>query len=108
MASMTVHTAVRSYLLKEGPCTLESLLTRLPQFSWSEIFSVVDQLSREGSLVLRRPANFGYEVSIGSEGAKLESARPAAISAHALAAENRRRHESPQEVLCNDGQARHW
>src|SRR5262245_59195592 len=66
MNVMTVQTAIRTQLIQEGPCTLESLLTRLSQFSWSEIFSVVDQLSREGTLVLRRPASFGYEVSIGS------------------------------------------
>lgn len=60
---MTVESAIRLHLSEEGPCTLESLLQRLSQFSWSEIFSVVDQLSREGSLVLRRPARFGYEVS---------------------------------------------
>lgn len=64
--AMTVQSVIRTQLMQEGPCTLESLLTRLSQFSWSEIFSVVDQLSREGTLVLRRPARFGYEVSIGS------------------------------------------
>lgn len=66
MNAMTVQAAIRTQLMREGPCTLESLLTRLSQFSWSEIFSVVDQLSREGTIVLRRPARFGYEVSIGS------------------------------------------
>ena len=69
MNSMTVQSAIRLHLIQEGPCTLESLLTRLSQFSWSEIFSVVDQLSREGSLVLRRPARFGYEVAIRSNSA---------------------------------------
>ena len=54
MNTMTAQSAIRMHLIQEGPCTLESLLTRLSQFSWSEIFSVVDQLSREGSLVLRR------------------------------------------------------
>lgn len=63
MNAMTVESAIRLHLSHEGPCTLESLLEELSQFSWSEIFSVVDQLSREGSLVLRRPARFGYEVS---------------------------------------------
>ena len=72
MSSMTVQSAIRMHLGQAGPCTLESLLTRLSEFSWSEIFSVVDQLSREGSLVLRRPARSGYEVSIPSpsEGAQ--------------------------------------
>lgn len=64
--STTIHSVIRSQLRQQGPCTLENLLDRLPQFSWSQIFTVVDQLSREGELVLRRPARFGYEVSMGS------------------------------------------
>jgi hypothetical protein len=80
MNAMTVQSAIRTQLMREGPCTLESLLTRLSQFSWSEIFSVVDQLSREGTLVLRRPARFGYEVSIGL---LPEEAQPSAVSARA-------------------------
>jgi hypothetical protein len=75
MNSMTVQSAIRLHLIREGPCTLETLLTRLSQFSWSEIFSVVDQLSREGSLVLRRPARFGYEVSIRSSSSIPEAAQ---------------------------------
>lgn len=81
MNAMTVQSAIRTQLMQEGPCTLESLLTRLSQFSWSEIFSVVDQLSREGTLVLRRPARFGYEVSIGADRLLLEQAQPSVVSA---------------------------
>jgi hypothetical protein len=80
MNAMTVQSAIRTQLMREGPCTLESLLTRLSQFSWSEIFSVVDQLSREGTLVLRRPARFGYEVSIGAGRLLHETAQPSAVS----------------------------
>jgi len=64
MNGMTIEAAIRLHLTKEGPCTLESLLARLSEFSWSEIFGAVDQLSREGSLVLRRPDRFGYQVSM--------------------------------------------
>lgn len=80
MNAMTVQSAIRTQLMREGPCTLESLLTRLSQFSWSEIFSVVDQLSREGTLVLRRPARFGYEVSIGAGRLLPEEVQPSAVS----------------------------
>lgn len=76
MRTATIQSAIRLQLMQQGPCTLESLLDRLPQFSWSEIFTVVDQLSREGRLVLRHPARFDYEVSIGS-------ARPIADQARA-------------------------
>ncbi len=72
MNATTVQSAIRMHLSQEGPCTLESLLTSLSQFSWSEIFSVVDELSREGSLVLRRPAAFGYEVSMRANSVNAE------------------------------------
>ncbi|HWF61178.1 MAG TPA: hypothetical protein VN666_12830 [Nitrospira sp.] len=64
MRTTTIQSTIRSQLMQQGPCTLETLLDRLPQFSWNEIFTVVDQLSREGELVLRRPTRFDYEVSI--------------------------------------------
>ena len=64
VAATTIHVAIRSELIKQGPCTLESLLNRLPQFSWSEIFSAIDQLSRTGEVVLRHQARFDYEVAM--------------------------------------------
>ena len=73
MNALTIESAIRLHLIQEGPCSLETLLNRLSQFSWSEIFSVVDQLSREGSLVLRRPGRFGYELSIGADGMNAEA-----------------------------------
>jgi hypothetical protein len=73
MNTIGIESAIRSVLTQEGPCTLESLLTKLSQFSWSEIFSAVDQLSRDGSLVLRRPDRFTYALSVGSGGVVLES-----------------------------------
>jgi hypothetical protein len=51
--------------MRYNPCSLDVLLARLPQFSWSEVFTVVDELSRAGELVLRHPERFGYEVSLG-------------------------------------------
>jgi hypothetical protein len=81
MNAMTIESAIRVHLMQEGPCTLESLLNRLSQFSWSEIFSAVDQLSRQGSLVLRRPDRFGYEVSIGASRAASEAMLPGAAPA---------------------------
>lgn len=61
----TVESAIRAELLRQNPCPLETLIERLSQFSWSEVFTVVDQLSRQGQLVLRHPSRFDYEVSIG-------------------------------------------
>jgi hypothetical protein len=61
-----VESAVRSQLMQHNPCSLDVLLARLPQFSWNEVFAVVDRLSRTGELVLRHPARFSYEVSLGA------------------------------------------
>lgn len=59
-----IQSAIRTDLMQKGPCTLQTLLNRLPQYSWSEMFAAIDQLSREGSLVLRHPTRFDYEVSV--------------------------------------------
>ena len=69
-----VESAVRSELMRYNPCSLDVLLARLPQFSWSEVFAVVDELSRTGEVVLRHPERFSCEVSLGP----IQSAAPQA------------------------------
>lgn len=63
--SFTVESAIRAELINHGPCTFEALVQRLSPFSWNEVFAAVDQLSRDGRLVLRHTTRFDYEVSIG-------------------------------------------
>jgi hypothetical protein len=75
MRTVTIQSAIRTELARTGPCTIDALLERLPQFSWNEIFTVVDQLSREGRLALRHPSRFDYEVSIGPTRPASEQAR---------------------------------
>ena len=41
-------------LEEEAVISLDALSQMLPQYSWNQIFSAVDQLARDGSLVLRR------------------------------------------------------
>ena len=60
----TVESAIRFQLMQQNPCTLEALINRMPQFSWCQIFTAIDQLSRRGELVLRHPTRFDYEVSL--------------------------------------------
>jgi len=78
MNSMTVESAIRMHLSQAGPCTLESLLAHLSEFSWSEIFSVVDKLSRQVRLVLRGLARCGYEASIHMASQSAQSGSPRA------------------------------
>jgi hypothetical protein len=43
--------------------TMDGLTERVPQLSWSELFTIVDRLSRQGAIMLRR-RGFQYEVSL--------------------------------------------
>jgi|CXWL01.1.fsa_nt_gi hypothetical protein len=63
MRTAMIESAIRMELYRNGPCALRALIKRLPQFSWSEMFAVIDGLSREGRLVLHRTADYDYEVS---------------------------------------------
>ena len=46
-------------------CTFDELIRRLPAYSWAQVFSAVDRLSRQGTLTVSRTRCFGYVVSIG-------------------------------------------
>jgi hypothetical protein len=46
-------------------CTFEDLVQRVQAYSWAQVFSVVDRLSREGTLTVSRTRCFGYVVSNG-------------------------------------------
>lgn len=62
---VNVKSVIQAELLRCRSCTLEALLGGLPQYSWNQIFIAVDQMSRNGDLVLRHPTRFDYEVSLG-------------------------------------------
>ena len=63
MRTAMIESAIRMELCRNGPLALRALSERLSQFSWNEVFAVIDRLSREGTLLLRRTAEFDYEVS---------------------------------------------
>ena len=46
-------------------CTVDELAQRVPAYSWSQVFTAIDRLSREGTLTVSRTGCFGYVVSIG-------------------------------------------
>lgn len=64
MRTAMIESAIRIELYRNGPCALRALIERLPQFSWNEVFAVIDRVSREGTLVLRRTTESDYEVSV--------------------------------------------
>jgi hypothetical protein len=41
-------------LRKSGPCSFDDLIRYLPNLSWGEVFVAVDQMSRDGRLLIRR------------------------------------------------------
>lgn len=63
----TVEQAILDDLERRGPCTIDELLQRFPDFSWNQVFTSVDQLSRNGRLTLRHPTTFQYLVSLNSQ-----------------------------------------
>jgi len=46
MNAITVPSAMRLHLSQEGACTLETLLYRLSQFSWSETRNSISEGTR--------------------------------------------------------------
>ncbi len=45
-----------------GTCTFDELVRRLPTYSWAQVFSAVDRLSRQGTLSVRRMRGVDYMV----------------------------------------------
>lgn len=53
---------------ERGPILLEKLLPCLPESTWNQVFTSVDELSRQGAISLRR-RGFDYEVWVPSPSA---------------------------------------
>ena len=62
---LTLELAVIEELARAGTCTFDQLSERLPFYSWNEIFSEVDRLSRNGAITLKRSRSFDYSISLG-------------------------------------------
>nr|MBI3613337.1 hypothetical protein [Nitrospirota bacterium] len=52
---------VLGLLDRAGSPTIEQLAAELPELTWSELFHIIDLLSRSGAIVLRRKG-FTYEL----------------------------------------------
>ena len=59
-----IESAIRQELSQVGTCTLEELNERLPYYSWNQVFSAVDRLNREGTVILQRTDTFAYSLSL--------------------------------------------
>ena len=66
MRTQDIDQAILHDLMAHGTCQVEDMVERLAGFTWNQVFSAIDRLSRDGTLALQRPARFGYEISIPS------------------------------------------
>ena len=63
----TVDSVICHEVTNVVSCTFDELVHRLPAYSWAQVFSAVDRLSRQGMLTVSRTRCFGYVVSIGPD-----------------------------------------
>lgn len=61
---LTIEDAVIDILAHTGPCTMDEVVKSLPAYDWSEVFSAVDEMSRDGRLVIRRLSSSIYQLSL--------------------------------------------
>lgn len=65
-ADTVVEKAVGDALQRICPCSLDDLIAQLPGHAWCDIFVAVDQMSRDGRLVLRLVSRSGYRLFLPS------------------------------------------
>ncbi len=51
-------------LTKHGPCSLETLAKRMRSCTWNQLFSAMDELSRERQITLQPHTRFDYMISL--------------------------------------------
>lgn len=64
MCTQDIDQAIIRDLTVHGTCQVEDILRRLTGFTWNQVFSALDRMSRDGRLALQRLARCEYEVSI--------------------------------------------
>ena len=65
-AQSVIENAVIDILAHTGPCTIDEVVQSLPAHDWSEVFFAVDNMSRDGRLVFRRPSSSVYQLSLSA------------------------------------------
>ena len=50
-----------------GPCGLDDVFTYRPDLSWGEVFRAIDQMSRDGRLLLRQLGYSTYQIALPSQ-----------------------------------------
>ncbi|MEP6959212.1 MAG: hypothetical protein ABI980_10830 [Nitrospirota bacterium] len=63
--NLALDLAIIEELARGGTCTFDQLTERLHCYSWNEVFSEVDLLSRKGAITLQRSLSLDYMISLG-------------------------------------------
>jgi len=63
---MPIEEAIVEKLRENGPCSLDDVVTSIPNSSWGVIFAAVERMSRDGRLLLHQCSYSAYQVSLGS------------------------------------------
>ena len=63
---MSIEEAIVEKLRESSPCCLENVVTSLANFSWGEVFSAVDRMSRDGRVLLRQLGYSTYQIALHS------------------------------------------
>ena len=63
-----IEEAIIERLRSGGPCSLDDVFTHLsPLYSWSAVFITVDQMSRNGGVLIRRLGYSTYQIALRPE-----------------------------------------
>lgn len=66
IAQTLLQDAVIDILARTRPCTMDDVVGALPNHNWNEVFIAVDEMSRDGRVVLRRLSESGYQLSLSA------------------------------------------
>lgn len=81
-----------------GPCTFDELAHRLSTYSWAQVFSAVDRLSRQGTISVSRTRGVDYVVSnLAGSSHSRAFARPG-VSSGTISGDSIRRRRVNREV----------
>ena len=64
---MPIEAAIIERLQSSGSCCLDDVVTYLPNFSWGEVFSAVDRMSREGRVLLSQLGYSTYQITLRAQ-----------------------------------------
>lgn len=64
MHTHSIEFTIHRKLAQVGVCSLDELAGLLPDYSWAQVFSAVDRLTREGTVTLTHPDPFHYFLSL--------------------------------------------